>query len=99
MKSSELYEDWGLPYIIIGSGVLIAREQALRVIELLYEKGFYFLGYDAFTVFPDGTRQPHMEFNASFSRERQITFMEAIETINEDPSEVTHYEFYFRPQA
>ena len=91
MKSSELYEDWGLPYIIIGSGVLIAREQAL--------KGFYFLGYDAFTVFPDGTRQPHMEFNASFSRERQITFMEAIETINEDPSEVTHYEFYFRPQA
>ena len=40
MKSSELYEDWGLPYIIIGSGVLIAREQALRVIELLYEKVF-----------------------------------------------------------
>ncbi len=99
MKSSEFYEDWGLPFIIIGSGVLIARDQAVRVIELLYEKGFYFLGYDAFTVFPDGTRQPHMEFSASFSREKQKTLLEAIETINEDPLEITHYEFYFRSQA
>ncbi|WP_444918305.1 hypothetical protein [Microbulbifer sp. JMSA003] len=99
MDREEVYKSWGLPSIKIGSGDLIAREHAAKALELIYENQYYFLGYDAFTVFPNGKRQPHMEFGASFRKERQPSLIEAINLLKLDPKEITHYEFVFEQHA
>jgi hypothetical protein len=95
MDTAQIYKDWGIPFVIIGSGKLIAREYAVQLLEKIFQNGYYFLGYDAFTLFPNGTRQPHIEFSASYSKNRQLTLAEAIESIKEDSKEVSHYEFVF----
>lgn len=99
MDTAQMYREWRVPYIEVGSGKLVARAHAPRVIELIYRDGYEFLGYDPFTVFPDGLRQPHMDFSASFSSERQPTLEKALESMNDDPAEISHYEFVFLPRA
>jgi hypothetical protein len=90
---------WGIPFITIGSGELVPREHATRLIESVYLHGYIFYGYEAFTVFPDGKGQPHLEFSASFSKQKQRTLAEALASLQDDPVEITHYEFSFEPHA
>ncbi|KZZ63173.1 MAG: hypothetical protein MK096_04010 [Oleiphilaceae bacterium] len=99
MNRAEVYSKWGLPSIQIGSGVLIAKEYVTDALEMIYENGYYFLGYDAFTVHPDGKRQPHVGFSASFNKGSLPTLSEAKSSLALDPKEITHYEFVFEPSA
>jgi hypothetical protein len=96
MNVAQLYNEWGIPFIRIGSGCLVSRENAVLLIERLYQDGYCFLGYDAFTVLANGSRQPHLEFSASYSAKNQPTLSQAIESLIDDPSNVSHYEFIFK---
>jgi len=97
MNVVQLYLEWEIPFIRIGSGCLVSRQNAVLLIEHLYQNGYCFLGYDAFTVFTNGSRKPHLEFGASFSANNQPTLYQAIESLIDDASEVSHYEFIFKP--
>lgn len=96
---ARLFADWGIPCITIGSGTLVPREYAAPAIRKIYSHNYILLGYDAFTVFHPGTRQPHLSYSASYSEKRPRALEEALESTKDDPSEVTHYEFVFRRGA
>ena len=98
MNYKDIYEKWGIPYIEIGSGILIESFMAADVIDQIYENDFNFLGYDAFVVLSDGKRQPKMEYCENHGNKYRSNF-EAINSFNDHSSDVTHYEFVFRPKA
>ena len=99
MNQAQLYQNWLIPFTVFGQECVVARVDAIDVIKQAYDHGFIFLGYDAFTVFSDGKRQPVNEFCASFSIKNQPSIDEAIDSLKEDPSQVTSYVFYFKPSA
>ena len=99
MSQVQLYQNWHIPFVPLGRECGIARDNAAEVITRIYSDGLIFLGYDAFTVFPDGNRQPRTDFCASFSANNQPSLDEAINSLIEDPLQVTHYVFYFKFSA
>ena len=99
MSHDELYQNWRIPFFVFGRECVVARANAVEVIKQIYGNGFIFLGYDAFTVLSNGKRQPVNEFCASFSIKNQPSIDEAIDSLEEDPSQVTSYVFYFKPSA
>lgn len=99
MSQAELLQSWRIPFVIFGRECVVARANAVDVIKQIYGNGFIFLGYDAFTVFKDGKRQPITEFCASFSVENQLSVNAAIDSLKNDPLQVTHYVFVFKPRA
>ncbi len=99
MSQAEIFQNWHLQFVAFGRECLVARADAVDVIKQIYGHGFIFLGYDAFTIFPDGKRQPITDFCASFSIENQPSVNAAIDSLKNDPSQVTHYVFVFKPSA
>lgn len=99
MSQAELFQNWRIPFVEFGRECVVARANAVDVIKQIYGHGFIFLGYDAFTVFPDGKRQPITDFCASFSFENQPSVNAAIDSVKNDPLQVTHYVFVFKPSA
>lgn len=99
MNQAQLYQNWLIPFTVFGQECVVARVDAIDVIKQAYDHGFIFLGYDAFTVFPDGKRQPITEFCASFSAENQPSINAASDSLKNDPLQVTHYVFVFKSSA
>ncbi len=99
MCQAELFQNWRIPFVMFGRECVVPRASAVDVIKQIYGNGYIFLGYDAFIVFPDGKRQPVNEFCASFSIKNPPSIDEAIDSLKEDPSQVTSYVFYFKPSA
>ncbi len=99
MSQAELFQNWRIPFVMFGRECVVARANAVDVITQIYGHGFILLGYDAFTVFPDGKRQPITDFCASFAVENQPSINTAIDSLKNDPSQVTHYVFVFKPIA
>lgn len=95
MSQAELFQNWRIPFVIFVRDCVVARASAVDAIKQIYGNGFVFTGsYDAFTVFPDGKRQPISEFCASFSAENQPSINAAVDSLNNDPLQVTHYVFF-----
>lgn len=99
MSQAEIFLSWRIPFVMFGRECLVARANAVDVIKQIYENGFIFLGYDAFAVFQDGKRQPITDFCASFSAENQPSINAATDSLKDDPLQVTHYVFVFKPSA
>lgn len=99
MSQAELFQNWHIPFVVFGRECVVARANAVDVIKQIYGHGFILLGYDAFTVFPDGKRQPITDFFASFSVENLPSVNAAIDSVKNDPLQVTHYVFVFKPSA
>ena len=99
MSQAELFHNWRIPFVMFGRECVVARASAVDVIKQIYGNGYIFLGYDAFSVFPDGKRQPITEFCASFSAENQPCINSAIDSLTNDPLQVTHYVFVFKLSA
>lgn len=99
MSQAELFQNWCIPFVMFGRECVVPRASAVDVIKQIYGNGYIFLGYDAFTVFPDGKRQPITEFCAAFSAENQPSINAAKDALKNDPLQVTHYVFVFKPSA
>ena len=99
MSQAELFHNWRIPFVMFGRECVVARASAVDVIKQIYGNGYIFLGYDAFSVFPDGKRQPITEFCASFSAENQPSINSAIDSLTNDPLQVTQYVFVFKLSA
>ena len=99
MSHVELFKNWRTPFVVFGRECVVARANAVEVINQIYGNGFIFLGYDAFTVLSDGKRHPVNEFCASFPIKNQPSLAEAIDSLKDDPLQVTSYVFYFKPSA
>lgn len=90
------YALWNFPYVLVGREALIARSDCEAVVRQIFEGSFAFYGYDGFTYFADGTRQPHMEWSASWSAATTPSYVEVVGQLDEAPAEVTHYQFVFQ---
>lgn len=99
MSQAELFQNWRIPFAVFGRECVIERANAVGVIKQIYGHGYIFFGYDAFAVFPDGERQPITDFCASFSIKNPPSLDEALNSLKEDPLQVTHYVFVFKPSA
>ncbi|WP_417760725.1 hypothetical protein [Shewanella sp.] len=95
MNVAQIYKKWDIPFILIGSGKVVPRSYAIRVIENIINDGFVLLGYDAFAVLADGKRCPVIDSDASFSRAHQPSAQDIGNSIKDDPPEISHYEFVF----
>ena len=72
MSQAELFQNWHMPFVLFGQECVVARAYVMDVLKQIYRNGFIFLGFDAFTVFPDGKRQPITDF-CSMVRTIQIS--------------------------
>jgi len=94
-KRRELLETWEFPHHQQHGVTLVAREDAVACVRRIYAERCRFYGYDAFTVFPDGSIQPHMEWSPSWDQQSMPSQDTLVEALNAHPAEVTHYEFVF----
>ena len=97
-ENEELLSNLSIPFIKIGSGCLIRREDMKMAIGSLLRSEYEITGYDAFTV-RQQKRQPHMPFCASLSKDRRKSLVKILETLNDDPEYINYYELTFRKNA
>lgn len=89
----ELLERWGFPHTQRHGVTLVARSDAAACVERIFSEHCRFHGYDAFTIFPDGKIQPHMEWSPSWESAPSLETLMA--DLRSHPADVSHYEFVF----
>ena len=95
----ELLEAWSFPHVQRYGVTLVARRDAVACVERIAEERCLFYGYDAFTLFPDNTIQPHMEWSPSWNEGITPSLAEIVQDLASHPPGVTHYEFVFESAA
>ena len=94
-KRRAILERWKFPYVQHGGVTLIARKDAAECVQRIFSSSCRFYGYDAFTLYPDNTIQPHLDWSPSWSSGARPSLQAVISELGEHPPEVTHYEFVF----
>lgn len=89
------YKHWGIGFVRRSGTVLVARADALKCVKHIYAEPHNFYGYDAFALLAAEKLQPLLEWSASYSVEYPPSIQLVISGIDNDPIEVTHYEFIF----
>ena len=93
-----LLQQFHIPHTQRGGVTLVSRADAVGCIELIYEQGWRFLGYDSFTV-QDQSITPHLEWTEDWSSSGAPDKQSLLQQIASHPNYVTHYEFVFRRAA
>ena len=75
----------------------VDKSNCEELIRKVVDGHFEFKGFEAFTIFPDDSVQPHLAWSCDWPKDAIPTVSEIMELIHETPDEVTHFEFYFRP--
>ena len=94
-KTREILDKWEVPYIKHHGVTLVARNDVSECINKIYKNKCSFNGYEGFTLFTNGSIQPHLEWSASWSKSTLPSCNEVIVQLNEASPEVTHYELSF----
>ncbi len=96
MDRQQLLEQWSFPHMQRYGVTLVNRDDAAACLKRIYSESCNFLGYDAFTVHPDGKIQPHLAHSDDFGDGGKAPSLdEIVERLRNHPPEVTHYEFVF----
>ncbi len=89
-------EALGITAIRNGGVTLVAKRDAEALIRLVVEGPFDFKGFEAFTVLPDDSIQPHLRWSCDWPKGATASVARVMALVRQTPDEVTHFEFYFR---
>ena len=71
--------------------ILVERERAIEAVKFYCDKNIRVLGWDSFTITPDGKRQPWMQYSPDFSSIK-LTKLEIMEELDKLEAKITHLE-------
>ncbi|MEM7431723.1 MAG: hypothetical protein AAF351_07250 [Pseudomonadota bacterium] len=92
-------EALGISAVQSGALTLVAKGDCQALVAAVLAGEFDFKGFEAFTLFDNGSVQPHLRYSCDWPEAIEPTVEEVMEIIDESPDRVTHYEFYFRPSV
>lgn len=94
INSRECFDNLGVVYENVSHAPLVSKKYFSDCIRKIYSNQHYCIGYDAMTLYPGGTVQPHLDYSASFNDRYKYgsAAEEVVRSILDDPQEVTHYD-------
>ena len=87
----------GVEALQLGGIRLVAKGDCKNLVEQIIKENCEFKGFEAFTIHPDASIQPHLNWSCDWPESENPTVEKVMKLINETPDDVTHFEFYFRP--
>lgn len=90
--------DLGIRVVKSGGLTLIARADCRNLVEQVIGGEYVFKGFEAFTLFADGSVQPHLEWSCDWPTDIEPSVGGVMDAIDRSPEEVSHFEFYYRLQ-